>query len=157
MGILLKMSSWFNLLVFRTNNTHLMCVSFERHSKVLNKPPCAWYHDLYQFVISMGFVNSRIDTTLFIYDKSSLTAHLFVYVDDLIFMRNNDDFLTDVIFQLANKFSIKDLDNLYFFLGFEIVLTPSGLFLSQTMCIWNLLEMAKIQDAKFVYSPMSTS
>ena len=92
----------------------------------------------------MGFVNSCVDTTLFIYDKSSITAHFLVYVDDLILMRNNDDFLADVTFQLANKFSIKDLDNLYFFLGFEVVLTPSGLFLSQTMCIWNLLESAKM-------------
>ena len=105
----------------------------------------------------MGFVNSCVDTTLFIYDKSSITAHFLVYVDDLILMRNNDDFLADVTFQLANKFSIKDLDNLYFFLGFEVVLTPSGLFLSQTMCIWNLLESAKMQDAKSVHSPMSTS
>lgn len=63
----------------------------------------------------------------------------------------------DVISQLVNKFSIKDLGTLSFFLGFEVVPTLSGLFLSQTRYIQNLLEKVKMQDAESVHSPMSTS
>lgn len=87
---------------------------------------------------------------MFIYTKFSLIAYLFVYVDDLILTRNNDDFLMDVISQLANKFSIKDLGTLSFFLGVEVVPTLSGLFLSQTRYIQNLLEKVKMQDAESV-------
>ena len=100
---------------------------------------------------------TRADTSLFIYNKSGLTTYLLVYVDDLILTRNNDGFLMDIISQLASKFSIKDLGKLSFFLGVEVIPTTSGLFLSQHMYIRDLLERAKMQDAKSVHSPMSTS
>ena len=123
----------------------------------LKQAPCAWYHELHQFFISTGFGNSRVNTSLFIYNKFGLTIYLLVYVDDLILTENNDDFLIDVISQLANKFSIKYLVTLSFFLGIEVVTAPSGLFLLQTRYIQTLLERAKIQDAKSVHSRMSTS
>ena len=94
----------------------------------LKQAPCAWYHELHQFFISTGFGNSCVDTSLFIYNKFDLTIYLLVYVDDLILTKNNDDFLIDVISQLANKFSIKYLVTLSFFLGVEVVTALSGLF-----------------------------
>lgn len=123
----------------------------------LKQAPRAWYRELHQFVLSMGFDNSLVDTSLFIYNNLGLTTYLLVYVDDLILTGNNDAFLMDVISKLANQFSIKDLGNLSFFLGVEVIPTAGGLFLSQHMYIRDLLEKAKMEDAKPISSLMSTS
>ncbi|GFQ01835.1 retrovirus-related pol polyprotein from transposon tnt 1-94 [Phtheirospermum japonicum] len=50
----------------------------------LKQAPRAWYVELKRFLIDMGFVNSRSDTSLFVFRHSGITAYFLVYVDDLI-------------------------------------------------------------------------
>ncbi|WVY90852.1 hypothetical protein V8G54_036366 [Vigna mungo] len=50
----------------------------------LKQAPRAWYTELRVFLLSLGFVNSTIDGSLFIYQKSDSTLYLLVYVDDII-------------------------------------------------------------------------
>ena len=83
--------------------------------------------------------------------------YLLVYIDDLILTGNNDTKVNQFIVILAQRFSIKDLGLLSYFLGVEVVPNKHGLLLSQRRYIMDLLTQTKMQDAKVVLTPMPTS
>lgn len=56
----------------------------------LKQAPQAWHHELWQFLLSNGFVNSCVDTSLFILNIVGTTLFLLVYIDDIIIIGNLD-------------------------------------------------------------------
>jgi Reverse transcriptase (RNA-dependent DNA polymerase) len=56
---------------------------------------------------------------------------LFLYIDDIIIIRNNNEKNEKVKKYLKKEFDIKDLGQLSYFLGVEIATSSKGLFLSQ--------------------------
>ena len=55
----------------------------------LKQAPRAWYNELKQFLFTSGFLNSTIDTSIFILHRLAVTIYLLVYVDDIIITGNN--------------------------------------------------------------------
>ena len=55
-----------------------------------SKRPELWYNELCRFLLDVGFVNSKSNTSLFIFSRGTLTAYLMVYMDDLILTSSND-------------------------------------------------------------------
>ena len=107
---------------------HVCCLTKAIYG--LKQAPRAWYSALKQALAAFGFLNSKSDTSLFVFHDGSTIAYCLVYVDDLILTGNNSAFVTRIIDQLGQKFSIKDLGSLYFFLGVEVIPTTDGLFLT---------------------------
>ncbi|KAK9155398.1 hypothetical protein Sjap_002878 [Stephania japonica] len=97
----------------------------------LKQAPRAWYTELRNYLLSYGFTNSRSDTSLFIYCKMGVTPYFLVYVDDLIVTGNNNCSLSQFLTALAKHFSVKDLGDLNYFLGIEVLPTTDGLLLTQ--------------------------
>ena len=97
----------------------------------LKQAPRAWYHELKTFLLQFGFQNSYADTSLFVFHADSHTMYLLVYVDDLILIGENATKVNQFIAILAQRFSIKDLGLLTYFLGVEVVPNKHGLLLSQ--------------------------
>lgn len=95
----------------------------------LKQVPQAWYYELRNFLLGLGFENARSDTSLFTFIKKGRITYILVYVDDLIVTSNDDMFPTQLITQLALHFSLKDLGPLAYFLGVEVVCSTSDLFL----------------------------
>jgi inosine/xanthosine triphosphate pyrophosphatase family protein len=56
---------------------------------------------------------------------------LFLYIDDIIIITNNNEKNEKVKKYLKKEFDIKDLGQLSYFLGVEIATSSKGLFLSQ--------------------------
>ncbi|KAL6342671.1 hypothetical protein AAG906_013077 [Vitis piasezkii] len=77
------------------------------------------------FLIESGFTNSHADTSLFILHSGDITIYLLVYVDDIIITGTNTNIIQRYINLLAQRFSIKDLGVLSYFLGIEVLTTPS--------------------------------
>ena len=63
---------------------------------------------------------SKSDQSLFIYRKGADILFLLVYVDDLIVTDTNLDLVSNMITKLKHEFSIRDLDDLHYFLGLEV-------------------------------------
>jgi histone deacetylase 1/2 len=62
-----------------------------------------------------------------------------------------------VITLLQNKFAVKDIGDLTFFIGIEAIRDTSGLHLSQRRYILDLLTRSQMDKAKSCLTPMSTS
>ena len=97
----------------------------------LKQAPRAWYSTLKLAIMGLGFQNSKADSSLFIYCQNFVICYLLVYVDDLVITGNNLCFVSEIVAQLGNWFSLKDMGQLNFFLGMEIISTKYWLLLSQ--------------------------
>jgi hypothetical protein len=78
---------------------------------------------------SIGFVEVKSDTSLFIYRRSDDTIYLLLYVDDIVLTASTADLLQHTIIALQREFAMKDLGLLHHFLSFTAERRPQGLFL----------------------------
>uniref|UniRef100_A0A5B7AA01 Reverse transcriptase Ty1/copia-type domain-containing protein n=1 Tax=Davidia involucrata TaxID=16924 RepID=A0A5B7AA01_DAVIN len=123
----------------------------------LKQAPRAWYKELSTFLLHQGFLQSNSDASLFIYNHNGLLVYFLVYVDDLIITGNSNSFISAFITSLSQRFSIKDLGSLNYFLGVEVVSTTHGLLLSQHKYIQELLDHTNMSGAKSVSTPLSST
>lgn len=84
----------------------------------------------YVLAFLLGFYNSKFGSSLFIFNRDGILFYVLVYVDDLIFTGNNSQFLHYIVKSLGDKFSLKELSDLHYFLGVEVIPIRQGLFLS---------------------------
>jgi hypothetical protein len=49
---------------------------------------------------ALGFVSSKADTSLFLYDKPDVTIYVLIYVDDIIVTSSSDDAITALLHDL---------------------------------------------------------
>ncbi|RVX10738.1 Retrovirus-related Pol polyprotein from transposon RE2 [Vitis vinifera] len=123
----------------------------------LRQAPRAWYTTLRTALFQLGFKNSKADSSLFIYTHGPIICYFLVYVDDLVITGNDIQFVDHIIQKLGENFSLKDMGNLSFFLGVEVIPTHAGLFLSQHQYICDLLSTTNMLGAKDVSTPLSTT
>ena len=67
----------------------------------LKKAPCAWYHELRQFLVTSDFTNSHVDTSLFLLNTGRTMIYLLAYVNDIIITGDNDVVIQHFIAFLA--------------------------------------------------------
>ena len=90
-----------------------------------------WYSKFSAALLDFGFCQSKSDYSLFIKrDTYSFTA-LLVYVDDIIVASDSPTVVEEIKVFLNNKFKIKDLGTLRYFLGLEITKTTQGIQICQ--------------------------
>ncbi|XP_070672584.1 uncharacterized mitochondrial protein AtMg00810-like [Malus domestica] len=116
----------------------------------------AWYDKLHSALSSMGFIGSQNDHSLFI-KRDHVLVFVLVYVDDILVTGPSSQAFQATITHLSSLFPIKDLGPLHYFLGLEVKRSSTGIFLSQTKYILDLLQKAKMDGAKASATPLSTS
>ncbi|KAJ0781359.1 putative RNA-directed DNA polymerase [Helianthus annuus] len=123
----------------------------------LKQAPRAWFHRLSTVLQQLGFRGSKTDPSLFILKHGATLVYILVYVDDIIITGNNNSAISGIIKQLNASFAIKDLGQLHYFLGIEVLHHQKNVLLSQRKYILDILQRAGLSDCKPVNSPMSTS
>ena len=83
----------------------------------LKQAPRAWYRELSNFLIQYGFINSVADTSLFILRRGSSLVYMLIYVDDILITGNDPALLQQILDSLATRFSVKEPEDLNYFLG----------------------------------------
>ena len=116
----------------------------------LKKAPRAWYQELCTFLLSLGFVTSRANSSLFVYSCGNGLLYFLVYFDDLIITGSDHSLVDTIIRQLNFTFSSKDLGVLSYFCGVEVLPSSSGLLLSQQNYVIDLLNKHNMLDSKLV-------
>ena len=98
----------------------------------LKQAPRAWFENIKSALIAWGFSNSVSDTSLFFPHKDDRPLFLLVYVDDILITGEDSNSIQQLMNDLNIQFALKTLGPVNYFLGFEVIQSPSGLHLSQT-------------------------
>jgi hypothetical protein len=122
----------------------------------LKQAPRAWYSRFASYLASIGFVEAKSDTSLFIYRRGDDTVFLLLYVDDIVLTASTADLLQRTIVALQREFAMKDLGPLHYFLGITAERRSQGLFLHQRQYAIDILERAGMSDCKPCSTPVDT-
>ncbi|RVX17781.1 Retrovirus-related Pol polyprotein from transposon RE2 [Vitis vinifera] len=116
----------------------------------LKQAPRAWYQELRYFLLQFGFTNSHADTSLFVLKFRGHLVYFLVYVDDLIITGDDEHLVNRYIHLLANRFSLKDLGKLSYFLGVELFpIRKASCFLNVDTYLIFLLELTCLRQNQF--------
>jgi hypothetical protein len=122
----------------------------------LKQAPRAWYSCFAAHLQTLGFLEAKSDTSLFIYRWNSSTAYLLLYVDDIVLTASSASLLRQLLTALQASFPMKDLGPLQHFLGIVVTCSSSGMMLSQRQYALDLLERAGMTACKPCITPVDT-
>jgi hypothetical protein len=122
----------------------------------LKQAPRAWYSRFTTYLLSLGFVETKSDTSLFIFRCGTDTVYLLLYVDDIVLTASSTSLLQHIISALKREFAMKDLNLLDHFLGVSVQHQIDELFLTRRQFALDVLERAGMVDCKLVSTPVDT-
>lgn len=138
-----------------TYDPSLVC-KLEKSLYGLKQASRQWNAKLTQFLSQSGYTQSKADYSLFTKSTPHSFTAILVYVDDLVLARTNITEITLMKELLDRKFSIKDLGDLKYFLGFEIARSNKGINLCQRKYAVDLLNDTGMLPAKPCSTPMDS-
>jgi hypothetical protein len=97
----------------------------------LKQAPRAWYNYFTTYLVLLGFVEAKLDTSLFVYRRNAGTAYLLLYVNDIILIASSLELLQHTSTALQQQFAMKNLDPLHHFLDVSVEQRSDNLFLHQ--------------------------
>ncbi|XP_047942387.1 uncharacterized mitochondrial protein AtMg00810-like [Salvia hispanica] len=101
-----------------------------------------------------GFKQSNSDHTLFLKRRGDQITCLIIYVDDMIITGDDVEEIERLKGSLFQEFEMKDLGNLKYFLGIEVLRSEGGIFLRQKKYTLDILAETGLLDCKPVETPM---
>ena len=117
--------------------------------------PRAWYDRLTQYLVSHGFARGKADQTFFIKREGGELIVAQVYVDDIIFGSTKDELAHNFSNLMQAEFKMSMIGDLTHFLGLQICQQDSGIFLSQSRYVKNLLKKFGLESISSVRTPMN--
>ena len=97
--------------------------------------------------------NPNLITHCFLTQRASFIV-LLVYVDDILLTGNNPDCVNSLKKLLDDRFGLKDVGSLRYFLGLEVARTDAGIGLTQRKYALEILKDTGFLGSKPVRFPM---
>jgi len=141
---------------FEDSQLGLVC-RLNRSLYGLKQAPRAWYSRFATHLMSLGFVEAKSDTSLFVFHRGSDMAYLLLYVDDIVLTASSPELLRRIIVALQQQFLMKDLGELHHFLGMHVQKSSGGLLLSQRQYMLDILDHAGMAECKPCSTPADTN
>ncbi|XP_030963557.1 uncharacterized protein LOC115984677 [Quercus lobata] len=113
-----------------------------------------WFAKFSTALVLLGFTQSKADYSLFIKKNSTSFIALLVYVDDILIASDNKQAVDELKILLDQKFKLKDLGDLKFFLGLEVARTTDVINLCQRKYTLEVLGDAGMLGCKPAKVPM---
>jgi hypothetical protein len=107
-----------------------------------------WYSRFASYLASIGFIEAKSDTSLFIYRRGDDTVYLLLYVDNIVLTASTANLLQRTIVALQREFAMKDLGPLHHFVGITAERRSQGFFLHQRQYAIDILERAGMSDCR---------
>ncbi|GKV50844.1 hypothetical protein SLEP1_g57527 [Rubroshorea leprosula] len=120
----------------------------------LKQSPRAWYAKFSATMSEFGFTSCLHDTALFIRKTAWGMVLLLFYVDDMIITRDDVASVEELKQSLSQKFEMKNLGVLSYFLGLEVTSSDDGYMLSQVKYAFDLVPKAELNDGKSDSTPL---
>ena len=115
-----------------------------------------WNQALKEFMLSVGFVESNSDPCVFtrIDQHTTIVA---VYIDDLIILVDVKNIMIETKRLLSELFQMKDMGELQYCLGINVILGQNSCRLHQNQYIKQTLKKFGFDDANAVLTPADCS
>ena len=125
----------------------------------LKQSPCCWNSTLDAFLKEMQFTQTASDPCIYCRKAGKDIMFIGVYVDDIILAAKNEKQLKQVKENLSNKYDIKDLGELKYFLGIKVEQNKESgsIWIGQPAYTENLLKRLGMQDSKPTSTPAEVS
>jgi hypothetical protein len=117
----------------------------------LKQAPRAWFTRLCESLQALGFVESQVDYSLFIFHSQNIHLFVLIYVDDIIITGTHGDVI--FILSMKDEFAMKGLSPFHYFLGVQEFRDHNGLYLTQTKYIFDILHRRKMLGVKSYSAP----
>eukprot|EP00253_Pinus_taeda_P004190 PITA_04190 len=105
---------------FIKTNSSLVC-RLRKSLYGLKQAPQAWYAKMDSFLLDTGFSRCHFDNTVYTKKVGKSLIILVPYVDDLIRTGSDPNLVNHVKSSPKNKFEIKNLGHLHYFLGLQVL------------------------------------
>lgn len=105
----------------------------------------------------LGFIQSKADTALHVFQQNNNVIYFIVYVDDILISNNHLDFVSHIIGHIKQCFQIKDLGHLSTFLGIQANKVGNTYFISQEHYVLDILTWSGCKTAKPYQIPQPTN
>jgi len=117
----------------------------------LKQAPRNWYNKIEAYFARNGFERCFCEHTLF--TKSTKGGKILIvslYVDDLIYTRNDGSMCDDFKSSMMSKFDMTDLGRMRYFLGVEVLRNAHGIFIYQMNYAQEVLSWFGMKDCNAV-------
>lgn len=123
----------------------------------LKQDPRAWYARLDHYIKQQGFKKGVAGSNLYIKTDEDKLLVTLIYVDDLIFARNNDEVSHEFSQNMSKEFEMSMIGELSYFLGLQVSQTTTGMFIYQAKYLKYMLKRYGMENCAPMSTPMTTS
>ncbi|XP_019227851.1 PREDICTED: uncharacterized protein LOC109209119 [Nicotiana attenuata] len=120
----------------------------------LKKASRQWYAKLTEALCSKGYTHSMNDYSLFYKKSGNSLIYVAVYVDNVLLTGTDQKEITQLKNYLHEQFKIKELGQLHYFLGLEVMYKDDGVIISQRKFVLDMLKEHNCLDYKPSSSPL---
>lgn len=120
----------------------------------LKQASCQWYSKFSTALLDYGFIQSKADYSLFTLNTTDTFTALLVYVDDIIIAGPRLSSIEALQHFLADRFKLKSLRALKYFLGIDVGRYSRGIQLSQRKYTLDILAEAGSLGTRPLKLPM---
>ena len=141
----------------RKGEENLVC-KLKKSIYGLKQSPRCWNTALDKQLKEMGFIQSTSDPCIY-FDAGGDIFFIGVYVDNIVLAGQNSERIRKVKESLSQKFDIKDMGKLHYFLGMQVMQDQKtgDIWIGQPKYTENLLRKFGMQDSKPVSTPADAS
>jgi hypothetical protein len=86
----------------------------------MKQVPRAWYNWFATYLLTLGFVEAKSDTSLFVFCRGTDTVYLLLYIDEIVLTTSSTALRQYTVSALKREFTMKDLDPLHHSLGVPV-------------------------------------
>jgi hypothetical protein len=114
----------------------------------------AWSNKIGQYLVTSGFQTSNVDFSLYVKKTDNGIFVIVIYVDDLFITGDSDANIFDLKKLLKQKYEMKDLGELHYFLDIEVIQSLKGIWLLQRQYALNKLFEYGMTGCKPISIPL---
>ena len=105
-----------------------------------------WNSTIDQFLQSEGLKPSLNDPCVYMYFDQNTTIYLLLWVDDIILATNKQEVLDSFKVKLSDRFKVKAMGKLKWFIGIQFHISDSVISMNQSMYVNNILARFEMTD-----------
>lgn len=122
----------------------------------LKQSPRQWNKKLHEFLISIGFKQSKTDYCVYYFHSNNIfdNFYILVFVDDILLITKNQHRIKALKNKLKENFEMTDSEPLSYYLGIRIDRDEDNIYLSQKAYLENLLRKTNMIDCNPISTPL---